>query len=290
MTLKYELTDETKNQGILLHRIRALKDFGNVKAGDLGGFIESMDNLSQDGDCWVYEHGQVMEEAVVEGNAKIKGTVKDSAHIMGNSETGPWTFVGSHAVLNNVKLYEKSQVLGSASVSDTVMHGISQINGNSTVCNAALYGHALISDSNVKPAGSDKVHMSDYSYIINADVSAALRMKDNSLIKECTVTKPMNLAGNARIDDESDYVSLDDAADGASAFRSTDGNIYVYVPKQFDEPVEISDFTKKVNSMEDKNQADKYRKAIDTVLDQLNTIQLSADDLNFEQSDIGQTL
>jgi len=38
---KYELTDETKElQGKTLHRIKALKDFGNVRAGDLGGWIE----------------------------------------------------------------------------------------------------------------------------------------------------------------------------------------------------------------------------------------------------------
>ena len=38
---KYELTDEiTIICGTTLHRIRALKDFGNVIKGDLGGFIE----------------------------------------------------------------------------------------------------------------------------------------------------------------------------------------------------------------------------------------------------------
>jgi hypothetical protein len=41
---KYELTTEKKNG---LYRIRALKSFGDVKEGDLGGFIESEKNLSQ---------------------------------------------------------------------------------------------------------------------------------------------------------------------------------------------------------------------------------------------------
>lgn len=36
-----------------LYSIRALRDFGDVKAGDFGGWIESEDNLSQAGDCWV---------------------------------------------------------------------------------------------------------------------------------------------------------------------------------------------------------------------------------------------
>lgn len=52
---KYELTSETTTllNGTVLHRIRALRDFGDVKAGDLGGFIEKESNLSHDGDAWV---------------------------------------------------------------------------------------------------------------------------------------------------------------------------------------------------------------------------------------------
>ena len=40
MSKKYELTEETiDHHGITLHRIRALRDFSDVKAGDLGSFI-----------------------------------------------------------------------------------------------------------------------------------------------------------------------------------------------------------------------------------------------------------
>lgn len=46
--MKFELTSETKVVfGKTLYRIRALVDFGIVKAGDLGGFVEKEDNLSQ---------------------------------------------------------------------------------------------------------------------------------------------------------------------------------------------------------------------------------------------------
>ena len=58
--MKYELTNETKAvNGKTLFRIRALEDFSNVKAGDLGGWIESESNLSQEGTCWVYGKAQV---------------------------------------------------------------------------------------------------------------------------------------------------------------------------------------------------------------------------------------
>ena len=43
---KYELTEETKViGGKTLFRIRALRSFGGIKAGDLGGFIENERNL-----------------------------------------------------------------------------------------------------------------------------------------------------------------------------------------------------------------------------------------------------
>jgi hypothetical protein len=52
--MKYKLTNETKKHGeATLYRIQALKDFGAVKAGDLGGWVANRCNLSQEGDCWV---------------------------------------------------------------------------------------------------------------------------------------------------------------------------------------------------------------------------------------------
>lgn len=42
MEKKYILTEKTKEyNGHTLHRIQAIKDFGDVKKGDLGGWIES---------------------------------------------------------------------------------------------------------------------------------------------------------------------------------------------------------------------------------------------------------
>ena len=51
---KYELTENfIKVLGKKLYRIRALRDFGDVKTGDLGGYIEKWNNLFNDGDAWV---------------------------------------------------------------------------------------------------------------------------------------------------------------------------------------------------------------------------------------------
>ena len=61
-----------------LYRIEALNDFSNVKKGDLGGFIESEDNLSQEGDCWVYDKAKVFGKAKVYDNAIIRANARIS--------------------------------------------------------------------------------------------------------------------------------------------------------------------------------------------------------------------
>ena len=72
---KYRLTEETTKVGNRpLYRIQALRDFGNVKEGDIGGYIESEKNLSQDGNAWVYGDACVSGDACVYGDADIKTT------------------------------------------------------------------------------------------------------------------------------------------------------------------------------------------------------------------------
>ena len=76
---KYELTSETKNVfGHIFYRIKALSSFGCVSAGDLGGFLESEKNLSQNGDAWVYGNAEVYGDAWVYGNARVYGNAEVS--------------------------------------------------------------------------------------------------------------------------------------------------------------------------------------------------------------------
>ena len=69
---KYRLTEVTINFGNrILYRIEALRDFGNINAGDKGGFIESEKNLSHKGDAWVYDNARVCGNALVFGKEDI---------------------------------------------------------------------------------------------------------------------------------------------------------------------------------------------------------------------------
>lgn len=81
--LKYKLLEENIIlNNIKLYRIQALRNFNDVKKGDLGGYVQSEDNLSQKGNAWIYNEAKAYGYSEVFGNAKLKGSVKISGNTM----------------------------------------------------------------------------------------------------------------------------------------------------------------------------------------------------------------
>ena len=87
---KFELTSEfiTNIFGTKLFRIKALIEFGNVKAGELGGFVEKEENLNHEGNAWVYGNAEVYGNARVYGNASVYGNARvcGDARVYGNAD------------------------------------------------------------------------------------------------------------------------------------------------------------------------------------------------------------
>ena len=80
---KFILTDETIEMfGVTLHRIKAVRSFGNIKEGDLGGFVEKEENISENLEAWVYGDAKVWGNAEVCDNAKVC----DNAEVWGNAK------------------------------------------------------------------------------------------------------------------------------------------------------------------------------------------------------------
>ena len=105
------------------YRIIALKDFGDVKAGDKGGYISGEHNLSHDGECWVYEKGRALYKGRVQDNAKVKsgivcdhGRAKDNALITGGS-----MILGKGLAYDNAILQKNSIISGSGQVGNNVI-------------------------------------------------------------------------------------------------------------------------------------------------------------------------
>ena len=94
---KYTMTDDTiVIDGVKLSRIQALRDFGNVKAGELGGYISCEENLSHYDTCWVSDDAIVRDSAIVRdrslgsGEAIVRelAIVMDDAIVRGSAKRG----------------------------------------------------------------------------------------------------------------------------------------------------------------------------------------------------------
>ena len=154
---KYEFTGETKrvelwNRTATLHRIKATVEFGFVKVGELGGWIEKEENLSHEGKAWVCGNAKVWGNANVCGNAKVWG----NANVCGDAEV-----CGDAKVCGNAKVWGNAKVCGDAKVW-----------GNANVCGNAevfLASHVLVMGS----VGSRN------------DFTTFFRDKDNEITVKC---------------------------------------------------------------------------------------------------------
>lgn len=108
MERKYKiLTDETKEwYGRTLYRIQAVRNFGNIRKGDKGGWIENESNLSHLGLSWVNDEAKVFN----------KGNLFEDAQLFDNSQ-----------------LFDDSDVFGTVHV-----YGKSEIHGHIAICGNAV--------------------------------------------------------------------------------------------------------------------------------------------------------
>lgn len=241
---KYELVKENtiEYDGKTLYQIKALKDFGDVKTGDLGGYIEKEYNLSQDGNCWVYDKAKVYHNAKVYDNAKVYGEAKvygsaevyDEARVYGNTKVyGNAEIFGEDCwVYNNAEIYDNAQVYDSADVRDNAkVFGNAQVFENAQVRgNAKIYDNAKVYD-NAQIYGNAKVSG-------NAEVYGTAQVYDNTLV-----------SGNTKIFD-------------------TENKKYEFVGGDINDVVEIEN-TKEIKVEILENEIQKYEEHCSKVVDKL---------------------
>jgi hypothetical protein len=99
-----------------LFRIRAVRDFGDVRRGDLGGYIESEANLCHEGDCWIHDVAQVYgPEAVVRDNARVRGEAWVLGRVEGNAEVCDLVVVSEHAHVGGRTIVCGDEIVGGES-------------------------------------------------------------------------------------------------------------------------------------------------------------------------------
>lgn len=254
---KYELTEETmKFQSVTLHRIRALKSFGGVRAGELGGWIEGYRNLDQDGECWVYGNARVYDNALVYGNAQICDIawVYENARVFGDAQVLENAQVyGNAMVYKDAQIFENAKVFGNAQVfgnESTTYDAIAY--GNSCVCgNAKVFGNAMV-------CGYALVSGDAWIYE-DAQVFGKARIRGNARI-----------CGNAQIEKETDYLTIGPIGirNEFITFMREEGNEILVRRGCF--LGELDDFMKKVTKTHGDNQHGRsYRAAIELAKIQL---------------------
>lgn len=187
MNKKYELTNETITfHKRTLYLIKALRSFSDVKEGDLGGYVESESNLSQHGNCWVYDKAKVFDNAIVRHNATVRmnAQVYDNAHINENA-----------LILRNVSVCKHAIIGGYVTLTDNAM-----------ICGEAfINGNAFVGDSAYI---DDKAHISGKAKIV-----------------KCTIVNGYAyIKGNAVIESMKDYLVFQDNWISGYPFTYTKSN------------------------------------------------------------------
>jgi len=199
---KYKLTDETKisEDGIMLHRIQALKSFGNVKKGELGGWIEKEENLSQDGNCWVGG------EAMVYDNARV---IND-AQVFENAKVG-----GEALIRNKAQVFGKSWIFDEALISDNA-----KVFGNP---DAKVFGKAVVVCGNARIKGNAQVSG-------RAKIFDMVSVYDNAKVSgRCWIFDHVDICGDAIV---CGYTSIFGTVEISDKIKITGGKFYFTLPKK----------------------------------------------------------
>ena len=214
---KYEFTGETIDfKGRTLYRIRALRDFGSVKRGDLGGYIETVENLGLDDTSWVadeakaFDNARVMDGALLSGNAIIK----DGAKLFGNASAFEDVEIsGKSHVFGNARLQRWAKVMDAASVSGSAWVFDMAIVKDSAVItgdNIAISGNAIV--------GGEAFVWNNTEISNNAQVVGKSRIQDATVKGQSVVITDLSgnvyLSGNSLVSSQKDWLTITGLGDG----------------------------------------------------------------------------
>lgn len=126
------------------YRVKATKDFGDIKTGQVGGIVSDEHNLSQDGICWIDFDSSVIDDAQVVDNAQV---------IEGSELTGNTKVYGNAKIIS-------STIRGCVEIYDDVTISHSVVDDSVKVYGNSLIDYCRLSES-VSIGGSTKLHSVD---------------------------------------------------------------------------------------------------------------------------------
>ena len=140
---KYEILMDKENtiewKGHTLYRIRALRDFGDIRKGDIGGFVENENNLSHKGNCWIYDDAKAMDDSIMYDNSRIcdKSELHDDSEMYNYTRMYDYSELHNNSIMNdNSEMHDISKMYGNSIMyDDSEMYGDSELNNQ-----VKLYG------------------------------------------------------------------------------------------------------------------------------------------------------
>lgn len=90
----------------------------SVRQGDLGGFVQSENNLSQEGACWLFQNAIAAEDAVVAENAQIRNlaVLRGNTMVVGNAIIRDCSIVEDYAIVTTGVVEGNSRIAGNARI------------------------------------------------------------------------------------------------------------------------------------------------------------------------------
>lgn len=138
---KYEFTGETMCfEGHTLKRIRYVKDGVFFNRGDVGGWIESEENLSHKDHCCVLEESKIFGNASVKDNARVvhNSIVKDNAKILDCSFVYDEAIVGADTIVKDISVIGKGSKVYFYNTTETNSEQ-GHITGNTCILNNSIF-------------------------------------------------------------------------------------------------------------------------------------------------------
>jgi len=168
---KYVFTGATR-----MYDGRVLRGIMLTEDDTFGGWIESEDNLSQEGKCFVYMDAMVYGDARVSEDAEVSGSaiVKGHAVVKGMADV-----TGNSIISGNAVIKEFCTIKGQSVVTDWCM-----VSGYTLVDNSKLSGNLKISGDFLV----NELHFYSKEYIV---IEENTHHEEGSLIKyRRSITKP----------------------------------------------------------------------------------------------------
>ena len=185
---KYQITDIAHNDYPFLHRIRALHAFGDVAAGDIGGFVEGEYNLSFDpGDsAWIYDDAIAAGCAVIERDSKLRNQAIacDEARVSMGSVLLDSARAEDQAYVRGAVLRDHARASGDAMLLDSVATQSGPILEGNCAVYGKVSGGVRISGSVLVLHAEEVINASRDLLVINDQGRSILRSPSRDIFSQ----------------------------------------------------------------------------------------------------------